>query len=133
MYFVSNVFVEKVFDQIMNKQHQICDFLESKINILTDKVQSVEDVRDIELPEFEKKIKFNQMRLKVVANNIVRSRDERRFRLYMKLAWKSLIAHRDKQKHEAAKVGKLMNAVRKFILYHTFRQYAKKVSLEVQI
>ena len=105
----------------MNKQHQICDYLESKINILTDKVQSVEDVRDIELPEFEKKIKFNQMRLKVVANNIVRSRDERRFRLYMKLAWKSLIVHRDKQKHEAAKVGKLMNAVRKFILYHTFR------------
>ena len=49
-FFVSNNFVEKIFDEINAKQDTICDRIESKIERLTERVMSVIDIREKELP-----------------------------------------------------------------------------------
>ena len=51
-YFVSNIFVEKIFDEISAKQDMIKLKLEAQIDELTEKVMSVIDIREVELPDY---------------------------------------------------------------------------------
>ena len=51
----------------------------------------------------------------------------------MKKTWAALIDNMKKEKHEKAKVRRLFEVIRKFILYHTWRKYARQVSFERQL
>ena len=72
MYYVSNVFVEKVFDQISHKQHTIEHRLESLISNLTVKIENVIDIREKELPFFDMKLRFTSLRMNNLSRFLVR-------------------------------------------------------------
>ena len=72
MYYVSNVFVEKVFDQISHKQHTIEHRLESLISNLTVKIENVIDIREKELPFFDMKLSFTSLRMNNLSRFLVR-------------------------------------------------------------
>ena len=56
-YFVSNGYVEKIFDNMQTNSEQIKNKLESQMEELKEMFQSYNNIRDLELPDMEKKIK----------------------------------------------------------------------------
>ena len=46
----------------------------------------------------------------------------------MKKVFAALIDHRNNEKKEKAKIGRVTQIVRKFILYHSWRRYAKNIT-----
>ena len=71
-YFVSNIFVEKVFDQIAAKQYTIEKRFEGKLAILSEKIDNVIDIREKELPYFEMRLGFTNRRMNKLSHFLVR-------------------------------------------------------------
>ena len=71
-YFVGNLFVERIFDNIKAKQESISENLEAQITNLTARINTVMDVREVDVPMFEDKLKYFHKRLtnivKIVAH-----------------------------------------------------------------
>ena len=55
-FFISNVFAEKVFDQISAKQDTMQERFESQIARLEEKVKDVQSILEVELPTYEERI-----------------------------------------------------------------------------
>ena len=51
----------------------------------------------------------------------------------MQNSWKAFILHRDEKRNEKLKVSRCLNALRKFALYHSWRQYARQVNFQTQL
>ena len=61
-YYVSNQYVEKIFDNTIRKIDTIREGLESRMNKCEKLVQSLLDIREKELPYYNEKIKFVESR-----------------------------------------------------------------------
>ena len=57
-YYVSNAFVEKVFDQINEKQDLIHESLLEELEKLKEMIGTVIDIRDKELPNYDIRINY---------------------------------------------------------------------------
>ena len=62
-YFVSNFFLEKVFDNIIKDIERMRDNLEEKMAATIEKCNSLLDIRQIEIPAYDKRIKAVNYRI----------------------------------------------------------------------
>ena len=77
-YYVSNAYVEKVFDEISWKQDDICQRIESRLDKIQEQVEDILDIRSKELPAFWEKILFTQLRILHVGRFQVRQTEKAR-------------------------------------------------------
>jgi len=93
-FFVSNVFMEKVFDEISHKQDTISDRLAAQIRSLTEKIENVIDIREKELPLYETKIAFTQSKMNIVGRYMVRQKKNGRDGIIVKSVFQALLDHK---------------------------------------
>ena len=93
-FFVSNIFMEKVFDEISHKQDTISDRLEAQIRALTEKIENVIDIREKELPLYETKIAFTQSKMNILGHYMVRQKKNKQAEIVIKSVFQALLDHK---------------------------------------
>lgn len=96
--------MEKIFDEISAKQDIIKLKLEAQIDELMEKVMSVIDIREVELPDYESKIAFTQERMNKLSRYLVRQKFDGLNLQAKKNVWLGLTDHAKESKREKAKI-----------------------------
>ena len=104
--------------------------LENKIAILSDKIETVLDIREKELPFIDLKLSMTNKRMNNLSRYLVRQKYEKSRKNTYRRAFQALIDNREANKYEKGKVKRCLNVLRKYVLYHAFRRYAKNINLE---
>ena len=104
--------------------------------VMDTSVQRVDElmaVRDVQFPEYDKKITAVHRRLKVTNTLLIEKAMNDRHLITKQICFKTLLDEVKNKKSQNGLVTKLVKNLNKLHLYHAFRRYHKRASWEVAL
>lgn len=105
-YFVSASFVDRIFDDIGKRQDRNRDLIMKQIKKMEDKVIDVMKIKNIDLPDIEKKFALQTQRTVQVTKQFINRTTEQRLGVLRRAAFTALQEHLKKSKHRKYLINK---------------------------
>ena len=106
-----------------NNTQLIAKDVDNKLELLMERVSAVENIRDIELPYYERQIKFMQRKNRDIIQMISGNREQEKEKSLIARAWKALRAGIDKRAEDGKKLKRMGQIFSKYHIHQSFKRY----------
>ena len=124
-YFVSNFFIEKMFDNVMLDIERMRETMEKIMEKSISWVDELMAVRDVEFPEYDKRIKGLNHKLtqvnKIILNKTFEDRNLKTKSFCLQVLAKEVV----NSKRYKTIIHRMVRGISNFQLYHSFRRYKR--------
>ena len=117
----------------MKEVRRMQENMEHVMSTTVQRVDELMEVRDVEFPHYDKKIKSLHSRLTQVNALLYEKISEDRSLVTKRLCFKTLLDQVAQTKYSKGKGRRMFKHFLKFQIYHAFRRYHKQVSWEIAI
>lgn len=132
-YFVSNLFVEKIFDTMNCTYAQQIATMEQAINNHSDEIGRIRDELLAKLPQVEGAIEVGFSRQKMAIIKLYDYITDAKNKTLKQKAWFTFRKNRDDNFKNRDRVRKLLRIFRKYQTFHAFVKFCKKTNWELML
>ena len=132
-YFVSNYFLERMFDNLMLDVERMRETMEKIMEKTIARVDELMAVRDREFPEYDKRIKGLNNKITLVNKIILNKTCEDRNTKTKSFCLQVLVAEAVNGKKEKTSIKNMIRHFSKLQLYHVFRKYHRNSNYEAAL